>query len=209
MEPEVWSSIKGYEGIYEVSNYGRVKSLERVIAYTLNGREVSRVQPTKILKPGKTGGTGGGKYQFVVLTNALREKKGWYVAHLVWDTFGQGQRNATDATVDHVDRDRENNNIENLRLLDRVGQVANREVSIKFRERVADSIKPTPKAPFVGPPKPGTLAFSAQELYLSHPTEGVVRFDETFTKSRGLKPSDVLRVLRGERKTVAGWRLVL
>jgi len=28
---EVWKDIKGYEGRYQVSNLGRVKSLERII----------------------------------------------------------------------------------------------------------------------------------------------------------------------------------
>ena len=30
---EVFKPIKGYEGIYEVSNLGRVKSLERIVIY--------------------------------------------------------------------------------------------------------------------------------------------------------------------------------
>ena len=28
---EIWKDIKGYEGLYQISNYGRVKSLERII----------------------------------------------------------------------------------------------------------------------------------------------------------------------------------
>ena len=28
---EIWKDIEGYEGIYQVSNFGRVKSLGRVI----------------------------------------------------------------------------------------------------------------------------------------------------------------------------------
>lgn len=31
MKDELWSDIKGYEGIYQVSNYGRVKSIKRGI----------------------------------------------------------------------------------------------------------------------------------------------------------------------------------
>lgn len=31
---EIWESIKGYEGIYEVSNLGRVKSLDRDLKYS-------------------------------------------------------------------------------------------------------------------------------------------------------------------------------
>ena len=34
---EIWKDIKGYEGFYQVSNLGRVKSLERV---TINNRIV-------------------------------------------------------------------------------------------------------------------------------------------------------------------------
>lgn len=28
--PEIWKDIEGYEGSYQVSNLGRVKSLERI-----------------------------------------------------------------------------------------------------------------------------------------------------------------------------------
>ena len=28
---EIWKDVVGYEGLYQVSNYGRVKSLERKI----------------------------------------------------------------------------------------------------------------------------------------------------------------------------------
>ena len=30
---EIWKDIKGYEGLYQISNKGRVKSLKRVIDY--------------------------------------------------------------------------------------------------------------------------------------------------------------------------------
>ena len=30
---EIWKDIKGYEGVYQVSNKGRVKSLKRFIDY--------------------------------------------------------------------------------------------------------------------------------------------------------------------------------
>lgn len=29
---EIWKDIKEYEGIYQVSNQGRIKSLERIVA---------------------------------------------------------------------------------------------------------------------------------------------------------------------------------
>lgn len=34
---EIWKPIKGYEGYYEISNMGRVKSLERMVPYSVSG----------------------------------------------------------------------------------------------------------------------------------------------------------------------------
>lgn len=45
---EIWKSIKGYEGHYEISNLGRVKSLSR--KYYRKSGALLRTQPEKILK---------------------------------------------------------------------------------------------------------------------------------------------------------------
>lgn len=47
---EEWRPIRGYEGIYDVSNCGRVRSLSRVVN---NGSPHGRKLPDKILLPGK------------------------------------------------------------------------------------------------------------------------------------------------------------
>ena len=49
MTEEIWKDIPGYEGLYQISNFGRVKSLKR--PYENNGG----IQWTKerILSPGK------------------------------------------------------------------------------------------------------------------------------------------------------------
>lgn len=31
MQKEIWKDISGYEGLYQISNYGRVKSLPRTM----------------------------------------------------------------------------------------------------------------------------------------------------------------------------------
>ena len=33
MENEIWKEIPGYEGLYEVSNYGQIRSIERLANY--------------------------------------------------------------------------------------------------------------------------------------------------------------------------------
>lgn len=45
---EVWKDIKGYEGLYQISNLGRVKSLERTVAAKSGSKRTVR---ERILKP--------------------------------------------------------------------------------------------------------------------------------------------------------------
>jgi hypothetical protein len=52
---EIWKDIPGYEGRYQASTLGRIKSLERKVAgknpYT--GKKFMRKVPQRILKPGE------------------------------------------------------------------------------------------------------------------------------------------------------------
>jgi hypothetical protein len=97
---EVWKDVIGYEGIYQVSNFGRVKVLPRI---KIN--KGSYFTAEKILKPGNDDG-----YQKVVLTkNGIRSTK--KVHRLVASAF-YGEHK--ELCVNHIDSNRSNNNIENL-----------------------------------------------------------------------------------------------
>ena len=50
MTEEIWKPIEGYEGLYEVSNTGRVRSLDR---YVKSGYEAYRLHKGKVLSPAK------------------------------------------------------------------------------------------------------------------------------------------------------------
>ena len=105
---EIWKSIESYEGIYEISNCGRVKSLVRAVKYK-NSYKVIR---EKIIK----GGIDGCGYRYINLCK--NGGKGIYrIAHLVYDHFGKGKRNGRILQVDHIDEDKQNNRIDNLQLL--------------------------------------------------------------------------------------------
>ena len=103
-EKEIWKPITGYEGKYEVSNLGRVKSLSRIINQK-NGRH--RRIKERILIPGRMG-----NYHGVVLCNDDGMKK-CYIHRLVCAAFiGDpiGERNVTN----HKDGDKFNNRVSNL-----------------------------------------------------------------------------------------------
>lgn len=53
MENEIWKDVVGFEGLYEVSNFGRVKSKERIDEYVSNGTIMHRRRREAILFPKK------------------------------------------------------------------------------------------------------------------------------------------------------------
>ena len=39
MEQEIWKDVVGWEGLYQVSNIGRVRSLDRIVIRSINGNK--------------------------------------------------------------------------------------------------------------------------------------------------------------------------
>lgn len=105
---EKWKDIKGYEGIYQVSNYGNVRVLDRYV-WNHNGF-VKR--EGKILKPSlnKHG------YKDVTLSKDNVRKK-HRVNRLVAEAFIENPENKEQ--VNHIDRDKTNNNVNNLEWVTR------------------------------------------------------------------------------------------
>lgn len=52
MTEEVWLAIPGYEGKYEASDQGRVRSVERRVRLVVREVETTRRVPPRVLKPG-------------------------------------------------------------------------------------------------------------------------------------------------------------
>ena len=47
---EIWKNIPGYEGLYQVSNYGRVKSLRRIIKHWRGGNSIKKERILRLHK---------------------------------------------------------------------------------------------------------------------------------------------------------------
>ena len=101
---EEWKSIPGYEGLYEVSNLGRVKSLE--ISYTRKNGIMDH-KPEIILSP-KNNGTG----YFMVCLYKNKTHKYYLIHRLVALTFLPNPDNLP--CVNHKDEDKTNNKVDNL-----------------------------------------------------------------------------------------------
>lgn len=50
-EEEVWKPITGFEGYYEVSSHGRLRSVDRIRTYVWKGKTVNRTFKGKVLSP--------------------------------------------------------------------------------------------------------------------------------------------------------------
>ena len=96
---EIWKDVQGYEGQYQVSNLGRVKSIKRKLA---NGRTVTE----KILNSSSKKKTQDG-YLMVALAG-----KTFRVNRLVATAFVPNSDNKP--VVNHIDGDKENNKADNL-----------------------------------------------------------------------------------------------
>lgn len=101
---EIWKDIVDYEGLYQVSNLGNVKSIGRWIDAKCKGK---RWQEEKILKPSVE----GQGYLFVSLCKNGKVKF-FKVHRLVAQAFISNPNNYP--CVNHINEIKDNNKVENL-----------------------------------------------------------------------------------------------
>lgn len=115
---EVWRDIPGYEGLYQISDMGRVKSMPRLVVRSItNGNYTVK---ERFLRPALADG-----YPIVGLSKNGKPRT-WRVHFLVMMAFVGPRPDGAD--VCHEDGDRVNNALSNLRYASR-------------RENMADAIK--------------------------------------------------------------------
>ena len=102
---EVWKDVVGYEGYYQVSNLGRIKSLNRYVKAKNNSKKLMK---SKVLKPVKN----DRGYLMVVLSKNAKKRK-IFVHRLVAEAFIPNPSNYPQ--VNHIkEMEKDNNNVINL-----------------------------------------------------------------------------------------------
>ena len=96
---EIWRDIKGYEGLYQVSNLGNVKSLH-----------YNKTKIPKLLRIYKNSNNDSGYYLTSLNKNGIR--KNFFIHRLVAEAFISNPNNLP--CVNHIDEDKSNNKVDNL-----------------------------------------------------------------------------------------------
>lgn len=106
MEKEIWKPIKNYEGLYEISSYGDVKSLPKKVKVGIKNNDFA-MRKERILKlENRKDG-----YKKVTLSNN-KKNKNYFVHRLVAEAFIDNPYNYK--YVNHKDENKANNNVNNL-----------------------------------------------------------------------------------------------
>ena len=107
MEKEIWKDIKGYEGLYQASTMGRIRSMDRKVIRSdgqIRNFKSKIIKPVKKIKNNET--------LFVSLSKNNRLKT--YTVHKLVMLAFKGER-PDGMVICHKDGDTTNNNLNNLR----------------------------------------------------------------------------------------------
>ncbi|MFT8491523.1 NUMOD4 domain-containing protein [Liquorilactobacillus satsumensis] len=108
MKKEIWKSIKGYEDLYEISNLGRVKSLEKKFLIPHHGKMEMAIRREKILKQSRNA---DGYMQVYLCRN--KNQKTMMVHRLELSSFS-GTPYKNNLQVNHLNEKTDDNRLENL-----------------------------------------------------------------------------------------------
>ena len=181
---EIWKDIAGYDGLYQVSSFGRVKSLDRIDSE-------NHFRKGQIMKQKMTKGPGRGVgYMRVGLRNGKRQKE--YLVHrLVAIAFIPNPYNLPQ--INHKDGNRSNNCVDNLEWCDAKYNINYGDRGKKVSKALNGQKRPQAWIPVLAYNLDGSLA----ERYDSVKEAG---------ESVKLNPTNITACCRGKQSTAGGYK---
>ena len=176
---EEWRDIEGYEGYYQISNMGRVKSLER----TVRCNRGYRIVPEKIMKAGEN------DYGYLRVELYKEGSKEQPLVHvLVATAFLDNADNLPE--VNHKDENPKNNCVENL-------EWCNRSYNVNYgtrNKKVSEKMTNNPK-------------LSKSILGINKISGLIVDFPSIMEASRqtGIDQGNITRCCKGKLKSAGGY----
>lgn len=123
---EIWKNINGYEGYYQVSNLGRIKSIERDV-YKSNGK-IHLHKKERIKKPKHT------KDGYLSVTLSVNSHDKTFTVHsLVANAFITKPQSNESLEINHIDTNRKNNVVSNLEWVTHAQNVKHSAILGKYR----------------------------------------------------------------------------
>lgn len=184
MEQEKIKDIEGYEGLYQITSYGRVISVDRYDKFNRHkGGE---------MKQSKCGSRRD--YLFVGLSRNGKTKQ-YYVHQLVARAFIPNPENKP--CIDHIDNDKNNNHVENLRW---VTHLENMNNTITRKRMIDESYKFISQAGADNP-------FSRKIAMYTLDGKLIKVFDSggQIEKEYGIRSASISRVCLGKRPQTHGY----
>jgi hypothetical protein len=111
MNNEIWKPLRGYDGYLEISNFGNVKLLKRIVSNGTSFRTINeKIIPAKASKD---------KYGYAIIQFTLNNKKhALVVGRAVYESFNNIELDVKKVIV-NKDGNRLNNKLDNLKIITR------------------------------------------------------------------------------------------
>lgn len=132
MSVETWKDIKGYEGLYQVSNYGQIRALDRIVKDTTKDRS-QKIKGHMLSK------TDNGRGYKIVILYKNGKRKNAYVHRLVAEHFIENPNSLRE--VNHKDFDKDNNSVENLEWVSSSENKKHLFNDARGKEKILKSVK--------------------------------------------------------------------